>query len=256
VACIILGKRAKLDPETYKPANVSYVVIGGSIVWFGWFGFNGGAAGSANQFAILAATNTQIACASGFVTFLFLDWLIYGKPTTIGAFSGAIIALVAVTPAAGFINIYCGWAFGIIPNMVCFATLYVKKRWIRGVFPGFDDSLDVFVAHGVAGSVGSIMVGFFASKAANSSGGDGVFFGGGALLGWQFIALAFTWGVSISVTATLLLVLKYTIGIRLTGKEELLGADSMHVDKASVADRPAIVSIGGEVQDSDKKSTV
>jgi Amt family ammonium transporter len=167
----------------FKPTNIPYVILGAGLLWFGWFGFNGGSALAANNFAVLALVTTNLAAAAAAVSWMILDWAIKGKPSAVGISIGAVVGLVAITPAAGYVNVtsalIIGLAAGIISNLVA--------NWRAGRWK-IDDSLDVFACHGVGGIWGSIATGLFASAAIN--GVNGLLFGNPDLIVAQVLAVA------------------------------------------------------------------
>jgi len=188
-------------------------------LWFGWFGFNGGSALGASGLAGLAFTNTQIATGMAFLTWVMLDVLVKKKVTAVGAASGAVVGLVAITPAAGFVPPASSLAIGSITVIVCYFTLEAKAKYLPRIFPQVDDSLDVFSCHGVGGMMGCLLTGFFASKDANPAGNDGVFFNGGKLLAYQVAAIVVTLVFSCGATLIILLILKYTIGLEVEAEK-------------------------------------
>jgi len=167
----------------FKPTNIPYVILGAGLLWFGWFGFNGGSALAANEYAVLALVTTNLAAAAAAVSWMILDWAIKGKPSAVGISVGAVVGLVAITPAAGYVNVtsalMIGLAAGIISNLVA--------NWRAGRWR-IDDTLDVFACHGVGGIWGSIATGLFASAAVN--GVNGLFFGNPNLIVSQVVAVA------------------------------------------------------------------
>jgi Amt family ammonium transporter len=174
----------KKDSATeFKPTNIPYVLLGAALLWFGWFGFNAGSALAANDLAVSALVTTNLAAAAAAVSWMLADWLIKGKPSAVGIAVGAVVGLVAITPAAGYVSVpsalIIGLAAGVISNLVA--------NWRAGR-SRIDDSLDVFACHGVGGLWGSIATGLFASAAIN--GASGLFFGNPAQLGAQLLAVA------------------------------------------------------------------
>jgi Amt family ammonium transporter len=173
----------KESSSEFKPTNIPYVILGAGLLWFGWFGFNGGSALAANDFAVLALVTTNLAAAAAAVSWMLLDWAIKGKPSAVGISVGAVVGLVAITPAAGYVNVtsalIIGLAAGVISNLVA--------NWRAGRWK-IDDSLDVFACHGVGGIWGSIATGLFASAAVN--GVNGLLFGNAGQLVAQLLAVA------------------------------------------------------------------
>jgi len=225
---LVLGKRRGWPREAMPPHNLPFTVLGTGILWFGWFGFNAGSALAANGLAAQALINTQLAAASGMIAWLIIEKIKAGHATTLGAASGAVAGLVAITPCAGFVGGAAPILIGFITGFVCYLCLTLKTKF------GFDDSLDVIAVHLVGGLAGSLLLGFFADKAINSLGADGLFFGGGAdLLGKQALASVATFAFSFIVTYVVAKVLDATIGIRVTPENELIGLDqSQHAETA------------------------
>jgi Amt family ammonium transporter len=225
---LVLGKRRGWQREAMPPHNLPFTVLGTGILWFGWFGFNAGSALGANGLAAQALINTQLAAASAMLAWLAVEKLRAGHATTLGAASGAVAGLVAITPCAGFVGGMAPVIIGLVSGAVCYLALSLKTKF------GFDDSLDVIAVHLVGGLVGALLLGFFADKKVNSLGADGWFFGGGAdLLGKQALACAATLAFSFVVTYVVAVVINKTIGIRVSTEDELVGLDqSQHAETA------------------------
>ena len=225
---LVLGKRRGWPREAMPPHNLPFTVLGTGILWFGWFGFNAGSALAANGLAAQALINTQLAAASGMIAWLIVEKIKAGHATTLGAASGAVAGLVAITPCAGFVGGMAPLAIGAITGVVCYLSLTLKTRF------GFDDSLDVIAVHLVGGLVGSLLLGLFADTAINGLGADGLFFGGGtSLLGKQALASGATFVFSFVITYIVAKVLDATIGIRVSTEDELVGLDqSQHAESA------------------------
>jgi len=234
VACILVGQRQDVDrKKPVVPHNVPFVLLGAAILWFGWFGFNGGSALAANGLAALAIANTQTATGIAFLTWVILDAICKKKVTAVGAASGAVVGLVAITPGAGFVHPASSLAIGAITTIVCYFVLEGKAKYLPRIFPQLDDSLDVLSCHGVGGTVGCLLTGFFASKDVNPAGADGVFFGNPKLLGYQLAAILVTLAFSCVGTLILLLVLKHTIGLTVNPQKLADGLDvSLHGTRA------------------------
>eukprot|EP01112_Ceratiomyxa_fruticulosa_P011155 TRINITY_DN3005_c0_g1_i2.p2 TRINITY_DN3005_c0_g1~~TRINITY_DN3005_c0_g1_i2.p2 ORF type:complete len:269 (-),score=33.96 TRINITY_DN3005_c0_g1_i2:1148-1954(-) len=198
---------------------------------FSRLGFNGGSAVSANASAALAVTNSNISAAAGFFSWVFLEYFTKGQPSAVGAVTGAICGHVANTPASGYI--YPGFAIiiGLAGSIVAFASTKLKPRLAKPPF-NLDDSLDVFVVHGVSGIIGALLTGVFASTSANPNGQNGLIYGNPRLLLMQFVAVAVVIGISIAGTAIILLLLRFTIGLRFSETYELNGIDvNLHGEK-------------------------
>jgi len=225
---LVLGKRRGWQREAMPPHNLPFTVLGTGILWFGWFGFNAGSALGANGLAAQALINTQLAAASAMLAWLVVEKLLAGHATTLGAASGAVAGLVAITPCAGFVGGMAPIVIGLVAGVVCYLALRLKTKF------GFDDSLDVIAVHLVGGLIGALLLGFFADTKVNSLGADGWFFGGGAdLLGKQALASVATLVFSFVVTYIVAVVINKTIGIRVSTEDELVGLDqSQHAETA------------------------
>jgi len=230
VACFMVGKRRQTAAQkkaTLKISNLAHVVMGGSLLWFGWFGFNGATGLKADFIAALATSNTQLAAAFSFFVFICLDWVVKGQPTVIGGFSGVVVGLVAITPGAGYVPLQTSPAIGSFVALVCYGVLFLKERYLKNFFPGFDDTLDVATGHGVAGALGTLLVGLLASTGANPFGFNGVFYGGGfLLLGWQTVAVCVTIVWAAIMTLMILLPIKLILNLRVSEEEEKVGGDT------------------------------
>jgi Amt family ammonium transporter len=225
---LVLGNRKGWPREAMPPHNLPFTVLGTGILWFGWFGFNAGSALAANGLAAQAIVNTHLAAASAMCGWLVVEKLKAGHATTLGAASGAVAGLVAITPCAGFVGGMSPIYIGLIAGVVCYLALSLKTKF------GFDDSLDVIAVHLVGGILGAILLGFFADVKVNSLGFDGVFFGGGTeLLQDQLVALGATIVFSFTITWVVAKVLDRTIGLRVSTEDELVGLDqSQHAESA------------------------
>lgn len=225
---LVLGNRKGWPREAMPPHNLPYTVLGTGILWFGWFGFNAGSALAANGLAAQALVNTHLAAAAAMCGWLVVEKLKAGHATTLGAASGAVAGLVAITPCAGFVGGMSPIFIGLIAGVVCYLALSLKTKF------GFDDSLDVIAVHLVGGILGAVLLGFFADVKVNSLGFDGVFFGGGTeLLQDQLVALGATIVFSFVITWVVAKVLDSTIGLRVSAEDELVGLDqSQHAESA------------------------
>jgi len=239
-AALVIGRRkdcgipwkdhmqaAKKDSAgEFKPTNIPYVILGAGLLWFGWFGFNGGSALAANEYAVLALVTTNLAAAAAAVSWMILDWAIKGKPSAVGISVGAVVGLVAITPAAGYVNVtsalMIGLAAGIISNLVA--------NWRAGRWR-IDDTLDVFACHGVGGIWGSIATGLFASAAIN--GVNGLFFGNPNLIVAQIVAVAVVALFAFFGSYLLLKIVNIFSPLRVTPQAEDAGLDlSEHGEEA------------------------
>jgi Amt family ammonium transporter len=218
----VLGKRKGWPKDAPRPHNVPFVLLGASLLWFGWYGFNAGSALTAGDLAGLAFTNTTVATAAAVLAWLVVEQLKFGKPTTLGAASGAVAGLVAVTPACGYVNSWGALVIGIAAGAVCALAVSLKYRF------GFDDSLDVVGVHLFGGLVGTLLIGFFSDKSVNTAsvGDDGLFLGGGfTQLGRQAVAAGAVLGYSFVLTLIIGMLIKFTIGFRVTDEAETVGID-------------------------------
>lgn len=225
---LVLGRRRGWPGEAMPPHNLVLVTLGAGILWFGWFGFNAGSAGAANQQAAQAFLNTFIAGAAGMLGWLIVERIRDGRPTSLGAASGVIAALVAITPAAGYVAGLSPIVFGLAAGILCYLAVQLKTRL------GYDDSLDVVGVHMVGGLVGGLLLGFFADSSAFGGGfDDGVFFGGGELLGDQLVSMGTVLVYSFVVTFVIAKVLDTVMGIRVSDEDELVGLDQVaHAESA------------------------
>jgi Amt family ammonium transporter len=231
---LVLGRRIGWPKESFKPHNVPLVALGAGLLWFGWFGFNAGSELTVDSTTAVAFVNTQLATAAGVLGWLLVERLRDGRPTLVGASSGAVAGLVAITPACGFIAPVPAIILGIVAGALSALAVGLKYRL------GYDDSLDVVGVHFVAGWIGSLSIGFFATLQVNGAieevlGADeGLFYGGGVTqLGRQFLASAIVSVYSFAVAALLALAIKATIGLRSTNEAEVDGIDvAEHAESA------------------------
>ena len=225
---LVLGKRVGWRKESMRPHSLPLVMLGAGLLWFGWFGFNAGSALGANGIAGLAFLNTQVAAAAALIGWIFVEKVRNGHATTLGAASGAVSGLVAITPACAFVAPWAAVVIGFLAGVICSVAVGLKYLF------NFDDSLDVVGVHLVGGIFGSLSIGFFGSSAVNSIGLDGLFYGGGAaLLGKQALAVAMVAGYSFFATLIIGLAIEKTIGFRVTKESELEGVDfNEHAESA------------------------
>jgi Amt family ammonium transporter len=219
VAAVMIGRRKGFPDSPLPPHNLPFTMLGAALLWFGWFGFNAGSALGAGGLATGAFVATHTAAASAALAWLFMDWFIKGKPTALGAASGAVAGLVAITPGAGFVSPLSSVAIGALGGAVCFTAVSLRAK------TSLDDSLDVFGVHGIGGTLGALATGLFASRAINGMGADGLFFGNASLVGVQAVAVLTTWAYSAGVTFILLKVLDLTMGLRVGDEDEEAGLD-------------------------------
>ena len=225
---IVLGKRIGWQRSPMRPHSLPLVLLGAGLLWFGWFGFNAGSALGANGTAALALVNTQVATAAALIGWVATEKFRDGHPTSLGAASGAVAGLVAITPACAFVAPWAAVVIGLLAGIICALAVGLKYRF------GFDDALDVVGVHLVGGIVGCLLIGFFGSKAVNSVGIDGLFYGGGwTLLGKQALGVAVVAGYSFFVTLILGFIIEKTIGFRVRVEDEQVGVDlSEHAESA------------------------
>ena len=228
VAALMVGKRQGWGREPFHPHNLGMTLLGAGILWFGWFGFNAGSALSAGEIATVAFFTTQIASGAAAVSWIVMEWLTQGRPTTLGAASGAVAGLATVTPAAGFIGPVSAILIGMIAGLVCYFMVSLIKNTIA-----LDDSLDVVGIHGVGGVIGTICLGLFASKAVNPSGADGLFAGNPGFLGTQIFGVMVVAAYAFVVSWVLLKIIDATMGLRVSAENEVTGLDlSEHSETA------------------------
>jgi Amt family ammonium transporter len=225
MACLVMGKRKGYGTENMSPYNLTYAVIGASLLWVGWFGFNAGSANAANGRAGMAFAVTHIATAAAALGWMFAEWIAHGKPSVLGIVSGAVAGLVAITPASGFVLPGGALVIGVAAGVICF----LAATRLKGML-GYDDSLDTFGVHGIGGIVGALLTGWFSygplSATTATPGGSP---GGIAQVIIQAEAVSVTLIYSGLVSLILLLIINMTIGLRVTEEEEVEGLDiSLH----------------------------
>lgn len=227
VCVLVLGARQGYGVDYMAPHNLPMVLLGTGLLWFGWFGFNAGSALGANDTAVAAFLATHVAAATGALAWLAVEWVHRGTPTVLGIASGAVAGLAMVTPGAGYIGPWSAVAVGLLAGSMCYWAI-IKK----GAF-GYDDSLDVFGIHGVAGVGGMLLTGFLASKAVNDAGADGLLFGNPAFLGSQALAVVAVSAFSAGTTFVILKLTDRLVGLRVTADEERMGLDiTQHNERA------------------------
>ena len=226
-AALIFGKRIGYGREPMPPHFLPFSIIGASLLWVGWFGFNAGSSLAADGLASIAFVTTNTAAAAAVLGWVFTEWISRGKPTVLGAATGAVTGLVAITPAAGFVSPLSALFIGLVAGILCYAAVNMKTRL------GYDDSLDVVGVHGIGGTWGCLATGLFASTAVNPGGANGLFFGNPEQLVIQFISVAATWVFAFGGTLVILYVLKAIMGLRVSADEEVTGLDlSQHGEVA------------------------
>ncbi len=229
VCALMIGKRRGYGHQPMQPHNLPMTVMGAALLWFGWFGFNAGSALEANGLAASAFLATNTAAATAALGWMFTEWMTRGKPTVLGAASGAVAGLVAITPASGFVGPMSALLIGGLAGVFCYSACNLKSKL------GYDDSLDVVGVHGVGGTWGALATGLWASKAVNPDGADGLFFGNPAQLGTQIIAVLATYALAAVMTAVVLKVVDAIVGLRVPEEDEVVGLDlSQHSETAYV----------------------
>ncbi|AJI21268.1 ammonium transporter [Priestia megaterium] len=226
VLALVVGKRKNADAAA--PHNLPLTLLGGMLIWFGWFGFNVGSSLTINSVAMTAFINTNTAAATGIIGWLVVEWIINKKPTLLGAVSGAIAGLVAITPACGFVTPFASIVIGFIGGAVCFWGIFSLKKKI-----GYDDALDAFGLHGIGGTWGGIATGLFATTSVNDAGANGLFYGDPSLLWKQLVAIVATYLFVGIATFIIVKVVGLIVSLRATQEEETLGLDiTLHGERA------------------------
>ncbi|HKV15491.1 MAG TPA: ammonium transporter [Reyranella sp.] len=220
VCALVMGKRKGYGVDNMAPHNLVLSVIGASLLWVGWFGFNAGSAVAASASAGMAMAVTQIATAAAALAWTFAEWLMRGKPSVLGIVSGAVAGLVAITPASGFVNPTGGLVIGIVAGIVCFWSATSLKKML-----GYDDSLDAFGVHGVGGFVGAILTGVFAVEAVGGEGKKGLIDGNAGQVLTQLWGCLVTMAWCAVATFVILKIVDAAIGLRVTAEEEVEGLD-------------------------------
>jgi len=239
VAAIVIGRREGYPATVLPPHNLPFAVIGAALLWFGWFGFNGGSALSSGGLAALAFTVTNTAAATAGLTWAFIEWIFRGKPTLLGAASGAVAGLVAITPASGFVTVPASLLIGLGAGIVC----YLGVNTLKPMF-GYDDSLDVFGIHGIGGSWGALATGLFATKAVNSAGANGLFYGNPNQFMIQLYGAVASWLWAGILTFILLKGVGAIVPLRVKKEEEITGLDlTLHGEVAYNLLSPGMSSI-------------
>jgi Amt family ammonium transporter len=228
LACaIVLRKRIGYGKENMAPHNLPMTVLGASMLWFGWFGFNAGSAVASGALATSAFVVTNTATATAALAWMMVEWMYRGKPTVLGAASGAVAGLVAITPASGFVGPMASVAIGIGAGVFCYVAVLWKSKL------GYDDALDVVGIHGIGGIWGALATGLFASKAINAAGADGLFYGNPAQLGIQAMAVLISVVFAFVGTFVILKLVDGLMGMRVSHEEEQMGLDlSQHEERA------------------------
>lgn len=226
VLAIMIGRRKEADSAS--PHNLPLALIGGILVWFGWYGFNVGSALTIDNVAMTAFVNTNTAAAAGIIGWGLVEWLINKKPTMLGTISGAIAGLVSITPAAGFVTVPSSLIISFLGGALCFWAVF----WLKGKVK-YDDALDAFGLHGIGGIWGGIATGLFATTKVNEAGADGLFYGNASLVVKQLIAIGSTVAYVAVATALIVVIIKLFLPIRVNEEQEYKGLDlTLHGEKA------------------------
>jgi len=219
VCALVIGKRVDYPHRKSPPHNLTMTLTGAGILWFGWFGFNAGSALGASQLAALSFMTTHLGAAGGALGWLLVEWRHRSKPTALGAASGLVAGLVAITPAAGYVAPWAAIVIGLLSGVVCYLAVSAKERL------GYDDSLDAFGVHGVGGLLGALLTGVFAQKSLNDAGADGLLFGNPRQLGIQGLACLAAGAYAIVLTLVILKIIDATVGLRVSRDDEREGLD-------------------------------
>ena len=225
---IVVGRRQGWPRQANRPHNLPFVMFGAGLLWFGWFGFNAGSALGANSVAAVSFVNTTVAGATAVLGWLLVEQIRDGKPTTLGAASGAVAGLVGITPGCAFVEPLGALLIGLVAGVVCALAVGLKYRW------GYDDSLDVVAVHGVGGLTGMLLIGLLGTTTANSLGANGLFYGGGFGQLWrQAVATGAVLAYSLLVTLGIAWVISKTVGLRANREAEANGVDEAeHAESA------------------------
>lgn len=228
VTCIVLGKRKGYKITPMLPNNIPFVVLGAAVLWFGWFGFNAGSALGANAVAANAFVTTNTSAAAALLSWVIIETIMHGKPTLLGAATGGVVGLVAITPGAGFVTPMSAIIIGLLVSPLCyFGVSFLKYKL------GYDDALDAFGCHGLGGIWGALATGLFATKSVNDAGNNGLFYGNASLFGVQIVSVLVTIVLSAVLTFVLLKVISLFTKLRATDSEEDEGMDvSQHGEEA------------------------
>ncbi|MBU3133558.1 ammonium transporter [Clostridium gasigenes] len=229
VVCIMIGKRRGHGMVSYKPHNIPFVVLGAGLLWFGWFGFNSGSALGSGTLAITAFLTTNTSAAAGLLSWILIEKIKNGKPTLLGAATGAVVGLVAITPAAGFVPIWASLIIGALVSPICFFFMTtVKKKF------GYDDALDAFGCHGIGGIWGGIATGLFANTSINPSlQGNGLLYGDTKLFVAQIISIVITIAITASMSFIIMSIIKLFMDVRVSKFDEANGLDLSEHDESA-----------------------
>ncbi|EFL50087.1 ammonium transporter [Solidesulfovibrio fructosivorans JJ]] len=218
-AALYLGRRHGYGKQAFIPHNLPLTILGAGLLWFGWFGFNAGSALAANGLAASAFVTTHLAAAAAALSWIVVEWLHRGKPTTLGMASGAVAGLVAITPAAGFVEPMPAILMGLVAGALCYGGVLLKSRL------KYDDALDVVGIHGLGGTFGALATGLFATTAVNDAGANGLFYGNPGQLWIQFVSVVATWAYCFVMSLILFKIVDVMVGIRVSQEDETKGLD-------------------------------
>jgi Amt family ammonium transporter len=228
VCALVLGNRANFSPQDNSAFSAMLVLLGGSLLWFGWFGFNAGSALAANALAGHAAATTFFSACAAMTAWTILDWVIYGRPTAVGASVGAVAGLVAITPGAGYVNLPASIVIGLLAAAACHAACRLVKHRLKT-----DDTVDVFACHGIGGTVGTILTAIFATKVVNPAGADGLLFGGWTLFQANVLGALAVIVYTMVMTWVVLKIVGFFTDLRVSEEEERTGLDAtQHGERA------------------------
>ncbi len=228
VMAILIGKRIGYQERPFRPHNLPFTVMGAALLWFGWFGFNAGSALAANELAANAFVTTNTATAAAGLTWALIEWQQHGAPTILGAATGAVAGLVAITPACGFVNPMNAIFIGVLVSVFCYIAIAKVKAALK-----YDDALDVFGIHGVGGIWGTIATGLFAEKAVNEAGADGLFFGNVHQFLVQIMLIIVAAVFAAVMTWILFKFVDALVGMRVEKKDEIIGLDLTQQSEAA-----------------------
>lgn len=226
VLAIVVGKRREFHQTEYRPHNIPFVVLGAGLLWFGWFGFNAGSALAADGLAIHALMTTNTAAASAMLSWMLIEKIVLGKPTIVGACTGAVVGLVAITPGAGFVSLWSSFVIGALVSPFCYFFISVIKHRL-----GLDDALDAFGCHGVGGIFGGLMTGIFADPTVG--GRSGLLYGGVDLFLAQAESIVFTILFAGILSFVIITLIKWVMPIRVSQQEEAVGMDRIEHDETA-----------------------
>jgi len=223
---LVIRKRKNFGKIAIEPNSIPLTLLGATLLWFGWFGFNGGSALSANGVAVNALVTTNVAAATGALVWMLISWW-NSRPSVIGVATGAVVGLVAITPACGYVDVMSALLIGAVASIISYYCIQLRNRY------NIDESLDVWACHGMAGTWGAIATGIFASKAINPAGDNGLIFGNWHLFGVQIIAVAVAWVFAFTVTYVLAKAISSLRGLSVDAHAEEVGLDiSQHGEEA------------------------